>query len=95
MKLSDESENLLKDRLMPDQMIYDHFYEKFDKVVEAFGRDRMKEEVEKFQQVMDDTAEVCQFYEKTPMEERTLAYVCVISIVSCSPGVNSCAALYC
>ncbi|XP_063877681.1 galactose-3-O-sulfotransferase 3-like isoform X2 [Scylla paramamosain] len=62
--ISEESRQALQQRLAPDYLLYNHFLEKFDQQVEAFGRRRMAAEVARLRELMALLVSKCNFVRK-------------------------------
>jgi len=59
--LDNEDEELLRDKLQPDYKLYDHFYRKFDQLVQHYGKEKMKNEVDRLKYITNDLKNECQF----------------------------------
>jgi len=57
--LSQEARDKLRKWLTPDQMLYDHFKALFLQKIESFGRDRMREELTKLAQSIEQFKSRC------------------------------------
>ena len=66
LSLSAEYERKLKDKLKPDYLIYNHFARKFDRLVEAYGREKMAEEVNLLRKVRHEKITRCKIEEGIP-----------------------------
>ncbi|XP_045120910.1 galactose-3-O-sulfotransferase 4-like isoform X2 [Portunus trituberculatus] len=62
--ISEESRQALLQRLAPDYLLYNHFLERFDQQVEAFGRRRMAAEVARLRELMALLVTTCNFVRK-------------------------------
>ncbi|XP_045121029.1 galactosylceramide sulfotransferase-like isoform X2 [Portunus trituberculatus] len=62
--ISEESRKALQQRLAPDYLLYNHFLERFDQQVEAFGRRRMAAEVARLRELMALLVTTCNFVRK-------------------------------
>ncbi|XP_063877672.1 galactosylceramide sulfotransferase-like [Scylla paramamosain] len=62
--ISEESRQALQQRLAPDYLLYNHFLERFDQQVEAFGRRRMAAEVARLRELMALLVTTCNFVRK-------------------------------
>ena len=58
----------MQQKLAPDYLLYRHFLTKFDQQVEAFGRDRMAEEVTRLRELMALLENTCNFVRKGATE---------------------------
>ena len=59
--MDNEDEELLRDKLQPDYKLYDHFYRKFDQLVQHYGKEKMKNEVDRLKYITNDLKNECQF----------------------------------
>lgn len=57
--ISSKSKKIIKKLNLADQMIYDHFYSKFDKIVNSFGKERMRQEVNQLKNLTEKLYQEC------------------------------------
>ena len=60
-EIDPETLQILKKKLEPDYRLYNHFSAKFNAHVQAYGANRMAEEVKKFHQASEEVLEKCNF----------------------------------
>ncbi|KAK8388813.1 hypothetical protein O3P69_020644 [Scylla paramamosain] len=68
--ISEEAWQALQQKLTPDYMLYNHFLERFNLQVEAFGQARMAAAVAKLQELMALLISTCNFVSKEASELR-------------------------
>jgi len=66
LKLSAEYRERLKELQKPDYYVYNYFAAKFDRLVEAYGREKMSHEVDLLRKARSEKLERCQIEEVDP-----------------------------
>ncbi|XP_068227593.1 galactosylceramide sulfotransferase-like isoform X2 [Palaemon carinicauda] len=64
-KINKKTKRLLRRKLAPDYLIYNFFSQKFDKLVERYGRKRMAEDVSKLRKATEKFRTECGIQERT------------------------------
>ena len=59
--MDNEDEELLRAKLQSDYKLYDHFYRKFDQLVQNYGIQKMKNDVDALKDITNDLKNDCQF----------------------------------
>nr|XP_053638224.1 galactose-3-O-sulfotransferase 2-like [Cherax quadricarinatus] len=60
-KLSSETLKVLRQKLAPDYLLYEHFSSRFEELVEDFGKERMASEVSRLQALTKSLMDTCGF----------------------------------
>ncbi|KAK4301247.1 hypothetical protein Pmani_026582 [Petrolisthes manimaculis] len=68
--MSQEILKVLQEKQAPDHLVYDHFQRRFDSLVDAFGRERMAQEVSKLRNLTKDLMTKCKMNKKPSTELR-------------------------
>ena len=67
--LSPEAQEKLRKWLKPDQMLYDHFKALFEKKIEAFGREKMRDELTQLAQAIERFKSRCSIRQSSKMSK--------------------------